>query len=262
MGQNFLFDSAALLSVAEVANLRSEESVLEIGAGVGCLTVCLAQIARRVVAVELDRRLLPALTEATQSLLAVERVQGDILALDPAELMGAGAPYAVVANIPYNITSAVIRHLLEATRKPDRIILTVQREVAERIIAGPGQMSLLALSVQIYGSPHIRARLAAGLFYPPPKVDSAVLSIPLHTKPVASGAATEMVFTLARAGFSQRRKQLRNALSAGLQVERTKVERWLESAGLEERSRAQELALSDWLRLAAVVQANPVESGG
>ncbi len=152
LGQNFLADSHALQKIISIAGLRKVDDVLEIGPGLGSLTRYLALSARSVTAVELDRKLFPALESVLTPYKNVHLVQGDILKLDPAELMESPG-YIVVANIPYYITSAVIRHLLEAKRHPIRVVLTVQKEVADRICANPGKMSLLALSVQVYGKP-------------------------------------------------------------------------------------------------------------
>jgi 16S rRNA (adenine1518-N6/adenine1519-N6)-dimethyltransferase len=165
LGQNFLIDEAALLHVVDAAGIEAEDEVLEIGPGLGGLTRYLAGRACQVVAVEIDGDLLPPLREVLASCPNVRLVHGDILALDPAELM-ISPGYLVVANIPYYITSALIRHLLEARTRPRRLVLTVQREVAERITAAPGDMSLLALSVQLYGQPRVVAHIPAGAFYP------------------------------------------------------------------------------------------------
>ena len=179
LGQNFLVDPNGLNKVLQAAQLNPEDTVLEIGAGLGSLTYLLAQQARHVVAVELDKRLIPPLTQVLAGFDNITIKQGDMLKLSPDALLGA-AHYVVVANIPYYITSALIRHLLEADHKPTRMVLTVQQEVAERILARDGKMSLLALSVQVYGKPELKARIPAGCFYPPPEVDSAVLSIELY----------------------------------------------------------------------------------
>ncbi len=248
LGQHFMLAPGALSKVVDAAELSGDETVLEIGAGVGALTVCLARAAQRVVAVEIDARLLPALNEVVKDSPGVLVIQGDILEHDLETLVGEG-PYCVVANIPYNITSLLIRRLLEAPQSPQRLVLTVQREVAERIVATPGQMSLLALSVQLYGSARIMARIPAKCFYPRPKVDSAVLRVDLHAEALLPMASIPIFFRLARAGFQQKRKQLRNALSSGLRVSAQHVSSMLEMARIHPRARAQELSLDDWARL-------------
>lgn len=249
LGQHFLFEPAALERVVAAAELRGDEAVLEIGAGIGSLTYRLARTARRVLAVEVDRRLIPALEEAVASEGNVEIIPGDILSLDLGVLLGEPL-YYVVANIPYQITSLLIRRLLESPQPAKRLVLTVQREVAERVVAGTGQMSLLALSVQLYGEPRLAGTIPAGAFFPPPNVDSAILRVDVHPEPRLPRAMIPLFFRIARAGFSQRRKQLRNALAGGLGFQPQAVAAWLASSGVSPQSRAQELGLEDWERLA------------
>lgn len=251
LGQHFMLAHGSLMKVVEAAELSGEETVLEIGAGIGALTIVLAQSAKRVVAVEIDERLLPALEEVVAGYLAIEIVHGDILEQDIGRLVGEES-YCVVANIPYNITSLLIRRFLEAPKRPESLILTMQREVAERIVASPGKMSLLALSVRLYGDAHIRARVPADSFFPPPKVDSAVLRIDLRDELKLPAELIPLFFRLARAGFQQRRKQLRNSLASGLKLPAQQVVTWLERVGISTRARAQELSLDDWIRLANV----------
>lgn len=251
LGQNFLVEPAALQKVIDAAGLAGEDSALEIGPGLGGLTRLLAAAARQVTAVELDARLLPALREVLAGFDNVWLIEGDILAQNPATLMGTDG-YLVVANIPYYITSAVIRHLLEASRKPSRIVLTVQREVAGRICAAPGEMSLLALSVQVYGQPTVTAHIPAEAFYPPPKVDSAVIRIDLYPEPLIPAEMLGNFFTLCKAGFSQKRKTLRNALSAGLGWPPPRAEELLRAAGVDPQRRAETLSIAEWRRLVEV----------
>ncbi len=244
LGQNFLIDPTALEKIVQAAEI-GPSAVLEVGPGLGSLTRVLAQAAGRVVAVELDNALIPVLEDVLGGMPNVEIVHGDILELDPARLMGP-SEYAVVANIPYYITSALIRHLLEAEAKPSRLVLTVQREVAERIVAGPGEMSLLALGVQVYGQPKIVARIPAGAFYPPPNVDSAVVRVDLYSEPVIPSGQIENFFRLAKAGFGQKRKTLRNSLSAGLSWPAAQTAALLESAGIDPQRRAETLSIEEW----------------
>jgi 16S rRNA (adenine1518-N6/adenine1519-N6)-dimethyltransferase len=178
----------------------------------------------------------------------VHVVEGDILALDPVQLVDQ-QEYVVVANIPYYITSALLRHLLEARIPPQRLILTIQREVARRICAPPGDMSLLALSVQVYGHPEIIAHIPAGAFYPPPKVDSAVIRIDLFSSPLISPSELDIFFRLIKAGFSQKRKTLRNSLSAGLHLSPPRVEAMLNDTQIDPMRRAETLDISEWHRL-------------
>jgi len=245
LGQNYLQDSASLQKIVSAAGVGSADAILEIGPGLGSLTRYLALSAHSVTAVELDRKLFPVLESVLAPYKNVRLVQGDILKLNPAELMGAPG-YIVVANIPYYITSAVIRHLLEAELRPSRMVLTVQKEVAERICADPGRMSLLALSVQVYGKPVLVTTILAEAFYPQPKVDSAVMSIELYAQPIIPPDRLDNFFTLIKAGFSQKRKTLRNALSGGLRIPPVESEALLSTAGIDPQRRAETLSLEEW----------------
>jgi len=261
LGQNFLVDEAALMRVVEAAEIRPDQAILEIGPGLGSLTRYLAARSRRVVCVELDQELIPILEGVLGSYGNVEIVQGDILRLNPSALMHATAQpgqvdYLVVANIPYYITSALLRCLLEQRDPPSRLILTVQSEVAERICAEAGEMNLLALSVQVYGQPQIVGRIPAAAFYPIPNVDSAILRVDLFAQPLIAPDQIGDFFRLAKAGFSQKRKTLRNALAGGMRWSPTQAEALLIQAGIDPMRRAETLELDEWRGLAAVVE-NP-----
>jgi 16S rRNA (adenine1518-N6/adenine1519-N6)-dimethyltransferase len=248
LGQNFLVDTTALQRVVEVAGIATSDIILEIGPGLGSLTRLLAVRARQVTAVEVDPYLIPPLREVLAPFTNVQVVQSDILALDPAQLMKEPG-YLVVANIPYNITSALIRHLLEARIKPARLTLTVQHEVAERICAPPGKLSLLALSVQVYGKPIMEARIPAEAFYPVPKIDSAIVRIDLSPQPLIAYPLLPLFFRLAKAGFSQKRKTLRNSLAGGMGCTPTQAADTLLAAGIDPQRRAETLSLDEWSRL-------------
>jgi 16S rRNA (adenine1518-N6/adenine1519-N6)-dimethyltransferase len=255
LGQNFLISSAGLDAVLDAADVQPSEIVLEIGAGLGALTRRLAEQAKHVVAVEIDKRLAAPLEEIVGGCPNVRLVFGDILRLDLSSLLG-DHPYAVVANIPYNITSHLIRRLLETPRPATRLVLTIQEEVAQRITAGEGGMNLLALSIQIYGDARIAGRIPASAFLPAPQVNSAVVRIDMHSEPRVPPERVGIFFRLARAGFSQKRKQLKNSLAGGLQLDARTAEGLLESVDLDVRVRAQELGWADWLRLAEVYSAS------
>jgi len=248
LGQNFLVDPAGLQRVVEAAGIPPEAEVLEIGAGLGSLTRYLALAARQVTAVELDQNLIPVLRDVLAGAPNVRIIHGDMLELDPAELVQSDG-YLVVANIPYYITSALIRHLLESRRKPGRLVLTIQKEVADRVTAAPGDLSLLALSVQLYGQPRVAARIPAGAFYPAPNVDSAVLRVDLYPEPRIPESQIDTFFRLAKAGFGQKRKTMRNALAAGLHLDGEQAAQLLESAGIDPQRRAETLSLDEWQRL-------------
>jgi 16S rRNA (adenine1518-N6/adenine1519-N6)-dimethyltransferase len=245
LGQNFLSDDQLLRRIVESAEITSAESVLEIGAGLGSLTRWLVQVAAQVVAVEVDINLIPILTQVLADWKQVRVVSGDILQLDPAALMGKDG-YVVVANIPYYITSALFRHLLEARLKPSRMVLTVQREVAQRICARAGELNLLALSVQVYGQPRSLFCIPAGAFYPPPKVDSEVLRVDLYPQPLIPADHLDDFFHLIKAGFGQKRKMLHNALFAGLGCPKERLAELLDRVGIDPQRRAQTLTLDEW----------------
>ncbi len=253
LGQNFLADPVHLDRIVAAAELTPDDVVLEIGPGVGTLTVRLAQQAGRVVAVELDGALLPVLAEMLAGQSNVTVVQGDILQLDPAALVN-GEPYKVVANLPYYITSAAIRHLLTAAQPPDLIVLTIQREVAQRIVARPPDMSLLAVSVQYYAEPQMVARIPAGAFYPPPKVDSAIIRLRRWQTPPVDAPSDDLFFAVAKAGFGQRRKQLRNSLGSGLSIGGEAADHLLTVAGIDPTRRAETLTLDEWAAIATARQ--------
>lgn len=251
LGQHFLVDPVALGRIVEAADLSPRAQVLEVGPGVGSLTVALAPHCRRLVAVEVDPRFRLVLERVLHPYPHVEVIFGDILAQDPAVLMG-DEPYLVVANLPYYITGAVVRHLLTARRRPRRMVLTVQREVAARITATPGQMSLLSVSVQVFGEPRVVARVPRGAFYPLPEVESAVVRVEMYPEPRVPEAQLPVFFRVARAGFAQRRKNLRNALSAGLGLTKQEVEAVLRQAAIEPTRRAESLNMEEWQRLTAL----------
>jgi 16S rRNA (adenine1518-N6/adenine1519-N6)-dimethyltransferase len=254
LGQNFLVDRHVLQQILTAAEISSQDTVLEIGAGLGTLTQALAEQAQRVVAVEVDEHLVAALRSRLQSFPNTQIIHEDILALEIATLVQAlpgqdTIPYKVVANIPYYITSAVLRHLLEARTRPHLIVLMVQREVAQRILAKQGEMSLLAVSVQFYGQPRLVARVPARAFYPAPKVDSAILRIDPHPQLPVEIDEVAPFFDTVRAGFGQRRKQLRNALPHGLRLPADKVVQAMHKASIEERRRAETLSIMEWVAL-------------
>lgn len=249
LGQNFLQDGGVLDKIAAAADLAPEATVLEIGAGTGGLTVRLARLAQRVVAVEIDRRLEPVLQAALAEHPHVELRFADILETDLAALMGA-EPYAVVANVPYYITSAIVRHMLESAHPPTRAVLLVQREVADRMAAKPGDLSLLAVSAQFYAEVRVVGKVAAGSFFPKPDVDSAIVRLDVYPQPRYPVPSTAAFFKVARAGFGKKRKQLKNALSEGLALPAAEAEAVLLRAGVAPTRRAETLTLAEWAALA------------
>jgi 16S rRNA (adenine1518-N6/adenine1519-N6)-dimethyltransferase len=248
LGQNFLQDPSILQKIADIAQIRPTDTVLEIGPGLGSLTRHLAAVAEQVIAIELDNRLFQPLEKIIEPYPNIQLIHGDILKVDPVEILNK-PEYLVVANIPYYITSAVIRHLLESDLKPRRIVLTIQQEVAQRICAGPGNMSLLALSVQVFGQPQIVAHIPAGAFFPVPKVASSILLVDIAPIPAIPAQQLDKFFQLIKAGFSQKRKTLRNSLSAGLRVSAQEAEDMLRRAEIDPMRRAETLSLDQWGKL-------------
>jgi 16S rRNA (adenine1518-N6/adenine1519-N6)-dimethyltransferase len=248
LGQNFLIDSTYLRRVADAGNITKDDTVLEVGAGLGSLTRLLGMQAKEVIAVELDAYLIPILTQVTNPFPNIHIIQSDILEIDPGELT-TSTGYLVVANIPYYITSNLIRHLLTGHTRPRRVVLTIQREVAERICAQSDKLSLLGLSVQVFGDPVILSRVPAGAFYPVPKVDSAIIRIEMYPAPIIPTDQLDTFFLIAKAGFSQKRKMLRNSLSAGLRLDRSTIEDLLVEADIEPQRRAETLTLDEWKSL-------------
>ena len=263
LGQNFLYDEGLLARIAAAAELSPDDAVLEIGPGLGALTRQLAQAAGRVVAVELDDRLLPVLRYELEPFANVEIVHGDILSFDPASQFD--GPFVVVANVPYYITGAILRRLLEEKPRPRRMVMTVQREVADRLTARPPDMSLLAVSVQYYGSVKLAGAVKAGAFWPRPEVDSAVIRVDVDERFLSEGERSagfltgrgeeekgrrgeEEFFRVVRAGFSEKRKQLKNNLRRlGLTDEA--IAAALEAAGVDGRRRAETLNVGEWQQL-------------
>ena len=249
LGQNFLHDPNTLEKIATSADLTPEDTVLEIGPGTGALTDVLARMAGRVIAIELDGRLEPILRERFADRPNVRVVFGDILETDVAAVVGP-EPYSVVANVPYYITSAILRHLLEAAHRPQRIVMTIQLEVAERLVAKPNDMSLLAVSAQFYAHPRIVSRLPASVFWPRPDVDSAVVRLDLYPQPPVDVPDEATFFRVVRAGFSQKRKQIKNALATGLALPMAETVTFVEAAGIDPKRRAETLTLDEWAGLA------------
>ena len=251
LGQNFLADHNALLKIVRDAEIGSEDEVLEIGAGLGSLTRLLAVNARSVTAIEIDRELFPVLEAVTKPFENVRLLEGDVLKI-PMDTLFSMDGYKVVANIPYYITSAVIRHLLEAPVRPERVVLTMQREVAERILSSDEKMSLLSLSVQIYGQARIASQIPAACFIPEPKVDSSVLIVDIYPEPKLSGEGVDLLFRLAHAAFNQKRKMLRNSLQAVLGGDSEVFSAKLLEVEIDPQRRPENLALDEWIRLVNV----------
>lgn len=255
LGQYFLIDEAVLDSILNAAALSPEDTVIEVGPGLGILTTRLAETAGWVIAIELDNRLADILAQ-TLSYDNIVVLNEDVLGTDPAELLqGQGvfpqtiSPYKVVANLPYYITSPVLRHFLEAAVKPESMVVMVQREVAEVIVAGPGRRSVLSIAVQFYGRPSIVTGVPAGSFYPAPEVDSAVVKIDVYPRPPVDVDDEEGFFKLVRAGFTAARKQVANSLALGLKISKDDALSSLRQADINPQRRAETFTLEEWAEL-------------
>ena len=253
-----MIDHRVLRDIVSAAELTSTDTVIEVGPGLGILTLELARRAGRVLAVEIDPRLADHLRRTLSHHPNLTIINADILSLSPLGLLEdytegrtLQPSYKVVANLPYYITSAVLRHFLSAPAKPSLMVVMVQREVAEAIICGPGHLSQLAISIQVYGSPRVVARVPPRSFYPPPQVSSAVLRIDLWPEPKVALEAEAAFFSLVEAGFSAPRKQLHNSLALGLGVAPDRVAEMLNEVGIDPTRRAQTLSLEEWSKLSS-----------
>ncbi len=249
LGQHWLKDRAVLAHIADCAELDPEDTVLEIGPGLGTLTSELLRRAKRVVAVEFDGELarkLPAQFPGKD----LEVVTSDILSFD---LSTMPTDYAVVANVPYYITSKIVQMLMTANNKPRIAVLLVQKEVAERLAAKPGDMSILGISAQLFAEVSLGGIVPAEFFTPPPKVDSQVVILRTRQTPFLTDVNEKDFFKVVKAGFSEKRKKLRSSLSGGLKISKPEAEVLLQRAQISLDNRAEALSLDDWVRLTRIV---------
>lgn len=256
LGQNFLVDGDVLATIVSAAGLSHDDTVIEVGPGLGILTAELAKRAGWVITIELDDRLAEILVK-TLPYDNVVILNQDVLGTDPAALLKGRAPhfpevlrsYKVVANLPYYITSPVLRHFLEAPVKPELMVVMVQKEVAEAIAAPAGKRSLLSIAVQFYGRPQIVASVPADAFFPPPEVDSAVVKIDVYSQPPFAVDNVEGFFKLVKAGFAAARKQVANSLAHSLGLSKEEVLSLLDKAGIDPKRRAETFTLEEWAEL-------------
>jgi 16S rRNA (adenine1518-N6/adenine1519-N6)-dimethyltransferase len=255
LGQHFLIDDRVMGHMLSAAELNPDDVVIEVGAGLGMLTIELAKRVRRVIAVEVDNGLCSALSKILAAFTNITIINADILKTDPSQLLIAGegdvipSQYKVVANLPYYITSPILRHFLEASWKPLLMVVTVQKEVAETIMAQAGRMTLLSVGIQFYAVPTIIEYIPARSFYPSPRVESAILRLDTLPQPAVEVADQAGFFQIVRAGFGTRRKQLHNALSQGLGISPKDSIALLRKAGIEPERRAQTLNLNEWAKI-------------
>ncbi len=245
MGQNFLIDKSTLNKIVKSANLTKDDVVLEVGPGLGTLTKELAINSKRVIAIEKDRTMVEILKETLKEYDNIKILQGDILKFNDYSLLTKN--YKLVANIPYYLTSPLIRKFLESEHKPKEIILMIQKEVAQRICSTPPNMSLLAISVQFYAHAKIISYVSKNCFWPAPKIDSAIIKIVPNKE--ALFIESELFFKVVKAGFSHPRKQLSNNLSKSLKIDKSKINEWLLNNKIKFEQRAETLSISDWQSL-------------
>ncbi len=255
LGQNFLIDHNILKLVARAADLSADDTVIEVGPGTGLLTQLLSEQAAEVIAIEIDPHMVELLNETLCGVDNVTIVQSDILQLSPGRILSeySHSPhptsYKVVANLPYYITSPVLRHFITAETKPKTMVVMVQKEVGLAITARPGDMSFLSVSVQLFAHPSVIRKVPASCFYPPPKVDSLIMKLEMHdTLPVKPDATSQFLDFVA-AGFHSPRKQLRNTFLHGLDTTREHVNALLEKSTIDPARRPETLSVEEWVHL-------------
>jgi 16S rRNA (adenine1518-N6/adenine1519-N6)-dimethyltransferase len=256
LGQHFLIDEAVLERILSAAEVGPGEVVVEIGPGLGILTEGLAKRGGRVIAVEVDTKLVALLKKRLAGFPDVKIVPADILKVTPRQLLQDNLPasnltrgYNIIANLPYYITSPVLSHFLEAEPRPSKMVVMVQKEVGETIAAAPGKMRLLSVKVQFYSKPAIVAYVPAASFYPPPKVDSVILRLDVYSNPPIEVSDVAAFFGIVTHGFRSPRKQIRNSLAHSLEMAPAQVASLLGKAGIEARRRAETLSLEEWREL-------------
>ncbi len=250
LGQNFLIDDQIAQKIVQAAEIEPSDTVIEIGPGMGALTQHLVKQAQQVHVIELDQHLIPILREALGPLPNLTITHADALEVDFAQFAQPASTVRFVANLPYYITSAIVRRMLESSLTVASIVLTIQLEVAQRMVAGVGEMSLLAASVQFYGQPTLLMKLPGAAFYPQPKIESAVVRIIPYPKAERADIDPDQFFQVVKAGFSQPRKQLRNTLASGLSIDKPFAIDMLTTCGIDPMRRAETLAMPEWLALA------------
>lgn len=245
LGQHWLQDRSILSEIAEAAEIGPEDTVLEIGPGLGTLTSELLRRAKNVIAVEFDPELARKLPGQFPG-KKLQVIHEDILSYDLKKLP---AGYVVVANVPYYITSRIVQKLMTSSNRPRVAVLLVQKEVAERIAAGPGDMSILAISAQVYAEAKLDIEVPREFFTPPPKVDSQVVVLTSRKQPLVPSTDEKAFFRMVKAGFSAKRKKLRSSLSGGLVMSKPAVEALLLNANVSPDARAEDLSIEEWTRL-------------
>ena len=253
LGQNFLIDKEAVKKIIGAADLGPEDVVLEVGPGLGVLTQELAEKAKKVIGIEKDPKMIEILQKTLEGSKNIEIVRGDVLKIN-LKYHVPNTKYKVVGNLPFYLAAPVIRQFLEAEKPPEKMVLVVQKEVGQRICAKPPEMSILAVSVQIYAKPEIVSYISKKSFWPSPEVDSAIIKITINKKQLTTDR--NLFFKIVKAGFSQPRKQLINNLSKKLILNRVKVEQWLLENNVQPTQRAETLEVQDWINLTKTIKIN------
>lgn len=259
LGQHFLFERGIVERMVRQAGITSSDTVLEVGPGLGILTSELLRKANQVVAVERDPALVAHLEQAFGDIPSFTLVSGNALTLNSQDIIPELVQFDVVANLPYSVGTAILRHLMEQSRKPRRITAMLQKEVAERLTAKPPDMSVLSVAAQFYSDPRLLFSVAPTVFVPPPSVESAVVSMDMFHSPRLPDTQTGRFFEIVNAGFRQKRKQLANSLSEVLGLPKPTVVAWLVSCNIDPMRRAETLSLDEWI---ALVQERSIELPG
>lgn len=250
-GQNFLLDAEVVERIAGAADIGRGDLVLEIGPGLGILTEALLRRGAAVTAIELDDRLAPRLEAHFGAEQRFRLIHGDATAIDPSDIFEPGQAYRIVANLPYGVATVIIRHYLESDQPPETLIVMVQKEVAERMTAPQGDLSLLTLAIQLYTEPDYLFTVPKESFHPAPKVTSAVVRLRVRRDIPIDAPARDRLFTLATIAFQQKRKTLLNSLSRGLGFDKADLSTRLDAIGIDGSQRPQALSFDAWLRLAS-----------
>lgn len=251
LGQNFVVDPNTVRKIARLANIEGHTHVVEIGAGLGCLTLALAETDAAVTAVEVDDALIPLLTENVGDIPNVRIVHADAMKIRWDELLSDGDQWALVANLPYNVATPLVADILDFVPRVQRMLVMVQKEVGERFCATPSTEAYGALSVKVafYATARIVGLVPASVFLPRPNVESALVEIVRHPSPIDTSINPQQLFSLVKMGFAKRRKMLRGAMAGRVTPEQ------FEAAGILPTARAEELTVHDWIRLTHVVEA-------
>jgi 16S rRNA (adenine1518-N6/adenine1519-N6)-dimethyltransferase len=253
LGQHLLTDHSVVTRIVSASDLRAGDLVIEVGPGTGVLTEKLLATGARVFAPEIDPEMVRLLGDKFPDTETLKVTESNALAIDPAELLGETRSYSVVGNLPYNSGLAIVRHFLEAEQPPSKLVVMLQKEVADNVVAAPGELSQAGIGVQVFAEAKRLFNVPPRAFYPPPKVTSTVIRLDVRAEPLVLAEEQPRFFEIVRAGFSAPRKQIRNSLAQGLKITSSEVEGALGKAGISPSLRPQDLSIDDWLRLTRAI---------